>query len=280
MAENRKRKEQADAMYKKYVKFPYESARLDTVIKEGGSFVYYYKQKLPATENTKKIDLTLDGLILSKDETRTELPPSDTLTYFVSSMVQFLDRTPRYRKRIITRKDEVSLRAYVAYRSGSVEFSESLGSNRQEIDKVFETIRGINFTGEFLIDSIRMTATSSPEGNAAMNLSLSRERALALKDTSPHVRTTVKGWTRFSVRAGGARTGAGCMSSYRMTTAWHTGTSCCASCGRREIRMSGNTSCADMPPITGASGRNTIRFCAVWSSDSTYTAGAWSGIRL
>lgn len=36
--------------------------------------VYYYKQKLPATENTKKIDLTLDGLILSKDETRTELP--------------------------------------------------------------------------------------------------------------------------------------------------------------------------------------------------------------
>lgn len=71
MAENRKRKEQADAMYKKYVKFPYESARLDTVIKEGGSFVYYYKQKLPATENTKKIDLTLDGLILSKDETRT-----------------------------------------------------------------------------------------------------------------------------------------------------------------------------------------------------------------
>jgi hypothetical protein len=33
---------------------------------------------------------------------------------------------------------------------------------RQEIDKVFETIRGINFTGEFLIDSIRMTATSSP----------------------------------------------------------------------------------------------------------------------
>ncbi len=181
MAENRKRKEQADAMYKKYVKFPYESARLDTVIKEGGSFVYYYKQELPATENTKKIDLTLDGLILSKDETRTELPPSDTLTYFVSSMVQFLDRTPRYRKRIITRKDEVSLRAYVAYRSGSVEFSESLGSNRQEIDKVFETIRGINFTGEFLIDSIRMTATSSPEGTAAMNLSLSRERALALK---------------------------------------------------------------------------------------------------
>lgn len=181
IAENRKRKEQAGEMYEKYVRFPYEAARLDTVIKEGDNFVYYYKQELPATENTKKIDLTLDGQILSKDETKTQLPPSDTITYFISSMVQFLDRTPRYKKKIITRKDEVNLRAYVTYKSGSTEFSEDIGDNRAEIDKVFETIHGINYTGEFLIDSIRMTATSSPEGSADMNLFLSRGRALALK---------------------------------------------------------------------------------------------------
>ena len=181
MAENQKRKEQAGEMYEKYVRFPYEAARLDTVIKEGDNFVYYYKQELPATENTKKIDLTLDGQILSKDETKTQLPPSDTITYFISSMVQFLDRSPRYKKKIITRKDEVNLRAYVTYKSGSTEFSEDIGDNRAEIDKVFETIHGINYTGEFLIDSIRMTATSSPEGSADMNLFLSRGRALALK---------------------------------------------------------------------------------------------------
>lgn len=181
IAENRKRKEQAGEMYEKYVRFPYEAARLDTVIKEGDNFVYYYKQELPATENTKKIDLTLDGQILSKDETKTQLPPSDTITYFISSMVQFLDRSPHYKKKIITRKDEVNLRAYVTYKSGATEFSEDIGDNRAEIDKVFETIHGINYTGEFLIDSIRMTATSSPEGSADMNLFLSRERALALK---------------------------------------------------------------------------------------------------
>lgn len=181
MAENRKRKEQAGEMYEKYVRFPYEAARLDTVIKEGDNFVYYYKQELPATENTKKIDLTLDGQILSKDETKTQLPPSDTITYFISSMVQFLDRSPRYKKKIITRKDEVNLRAYVTYKSGAAEFSEDIGDNRAEIDKVFETIHGINYTGEFLIDSIRMTATSSPEGSADMNLFLSKGRALALK---------------------------------------------------------------------------------------------------
>ena len=168
-------------MYDKYVRFPYEPARLDTVIREGNKFVYYYKQELPATENTKRIDLTLDGLILSKDETRTPLPPSDTITYFISSMVQFLDRTPRYKKKIVTRKDEVSLRAYVAYKTGSTEFREETGNNRSEIDKVFKAIRSINYTGEFLIDSVLMTATSSPEGDAGMNLFLSRGRATELK---------------------------------------------------------------------------------------------------
>ena len=181
IAENQKRKEQASEVYEKYVRFPYEPARLDTVIRQGSNFVYYYKQELPATENTKKIELTLDGQILSRDEVRTQLPPSDTNTYYISSMVQFLDRTPRYRKKIITRKDEVSLRAYVTYKSGSTGFDEKTGNNKAEIDKVFETIRGINYTGEFLIDSIRMTATSSPEGSSEMNLFLSRERALALK---------------------------------------------------------------------------------------------------
>ena len=69
----------------------------------------------------------------------------------------------------------------MAYKTGSTEFREEIGNNRQEIDKVFETVRSINYTGEFLIDSVLMTATSSPEGSAGMNLFLSRGRATELK---------------------------------------------------------------------------------------------------
>lgn len=181
IAENQRRKEMTEEMYDKYVRFPIQQARLDTIIKEGANFIYYYKQELPATENTKKIDLTLNGLILAKDETKTPLPPSDTLTYYVSSMIQFLDRTPRYKKKIISRKDEVNVTAYVNYKTASTTFDESIGDNKKEIDKIYETIRNINFTGQFLIDSIYMTATSSPEGSSAMNLQLSKGRAVNLK---------------------------------------------------------------------------------------------------
>ena len=107
-------------------------------------------------------------------------------------MVQFLDRSPRYKKKIITRKDEVNLRAYVTYKSGATEFSEDIGDNRAEIDKVFETIHGINYTGEFLIDSIRMTATSSPEGSADMNLFPSKGVHWHSRNTLPFAAMTAK----------------------------------------------------------------------------------------
>lgn len=181
IAENQKLKEMKDEMYDKYVKFPYQPSRLDTIIKSGENFIYYYKQELPATEDTRKILLTLNGQLLSKKDEITALPPSDTITYFVSSMVQFLDRTPRYKKKIITRKDEMNLRAYINFGVGKTNFDETLGNNKEEIDKVYKMIHGINFTGEFLIDSIRMSATSSPEGGYRMNSQLAKQRSINLK---------------------------------------------------------------------------------------------------
>ena len=181
IAENQRKKEMKDEMYDKYVRFPLQAARLDTIIKEGSKFVYYYKQELPVTEQLKRIDLTLNGVILAKDESITPLPPSDTISYFISSMVQFLDREPRYKKKIITRKDEVNVTAYINYQTASTTFDERIGKNKEELERVFETIRNINYTGEFLIDSIYMTATSSPEGSASLNMQLSKGRALNLK---------------------------------------------------------------------------------------------------
>lgn len=57
IAENQRKKEMKEEMYDKYVRFPVQPAKLDTVTKEGSNFVYYYKQELPATENTKKLTL-------------------------------------------------------------------------------------------------------------------------------------------------------------------------------------------------------------------------------
>lgn len=182
MAENERKRDAAQRKYRELVKFPYQAARLDTVVRNvNNTFSYYYRQEMDVTDNTRRIDLTIDGRMLAVNGSTATLPPSDTITYYISSMVQFLDRAPRYRKEKIFRKMSANLTAYVNYPAGKAQFDEGFGNNRTEIDKVLDAIHRLTYTGELVMDSIRMTATASPEGPSATNYSLSRQRALELK---------------------------------------------------------------------------------------------------
>lgn len=67
-----------------------------------------------------------------------------------------------------------------------------------------------------------MTATSSPEGSADMNLFLSKGRALALKKYLALRSDDREGVDTLSARVGSARTGTGCMNWYWQMTAWKT----------------------------------------------------------
>lgn len=182
MAENERKRDAASRKYQELVRFPYQSARLDTVIRNrNNTFSYYYRQEMDVTDNTKRIDLTVDGRILAVNGSSAGLPPSDTITYYISSMVQFLDHAPRYKKEKIYRKAMANTTAYINYPAGKWLFDEEYGNNRSEIDKALEALNKLTYTGELVMDSIDMTATASPEGSAATNYALSKQRAVALK---------------------------------------------------------------------------------------------------
>lgn len=93
MMENERKKALIDDKYKEYIRFPRESCKLDTVIQVGDKFEYYYSQKIDADEAIKKINVMINGEVIALDESRYKLPQTDTLTYYISSMVQFLDRS-------------------------------------------------------------------------------------------------------------------------------------------------------------------------------------------
>lgn len=181
MAENERKKAISDEKYNELVRFPKEPCRLDTVIQTGNRFEYYYSQNIEADENIKKIDVTIDGEVVALDESRYTLPQSDTLTYFISSMVQFLDRAPRYKKIIVSRHATANLTALINYKAGASNFDEQIGRNKEEIDKVMEAMHKLTFTGELVLDSVAMCATSSPEGSDRLNMQLSKQRAKELK---------------------------------------------------------------------------------------------------
>lgn len=171
-----------EAAFNRFVKFPYpEDARLDSVVERRGMMTYYYSEEVPTDETSKRMTVTLEGKVVGMDDSAYRLPPSDTLSYVVSSMLSFVDTLPRYRIRVIDKYVTVTDRNYIRFLVGRTEVVDTLGDNRRQLDKIAGLMRQIVEQEEFYVDTITLTATASPEGSHAANEWLARGRAEALK---------------------------------------------------------------------------------------------------
>lgn len=155
-------------------------ARLDTIIASGNNFNYYYEQEVE-TDGSKSMELYLNGQVFALDKSRYDLPKSDTITYYVSSMIQFLDNAPRFKQKIIERHAEANFSAHITFPVGRENIDEQLDDNASEIAKVQDIIKQLTWSSEFIIDSINMTASCSPEGSWKLNEALAKRRAASLK---------------------------------------------------------------------------------------------------
>lgn len=169
-----------DYFFRKYNLQYNMDARLDTIISSNNNFNYYYSQEV-VTDESKSMDLYINGQVFALDKSRYNLPKSDTITYYVSSMIQFLDNTPRFKRKIIERHAEANFSAHITFPVGRESIDEKLNDNAAEIAKVQDIIKQLTWSSEFIIDSINMTASCSPEGQYWANELLAKRRAASLK---------------------------------------------------------------------------------------------------
>ena len=109
----------AERAFQRFVKYPYaQDARLDSLIENRTSISYYYSQEVPTEETSRKMLITLRGRVEGLDDSAYTLPPSDTLTYTVSSLLSFLDTLPRYRIRVIDKYVTVNDRYSLSFLTG------------------------------------------------------------------------------------------------------------------------------------------------------------------
>lgn len=155
--------------------------RLDTVMTHNGDFYYYYTQTFPATDMQAKLKVWFNAYITNCGDRVFQLEKGDTLNYFISSMMQFLDRTPRYKRLLVQRRVTESATANILFEKGRSDVLTSLDDNASELLRISDKMQELNASNEFVIDSIVMTAYCSPEGLNAVNASLAHQRALALK---------------------------------------------------------------------------------------------------
>ena len=201
-----------EAAFNRFVKFPYpEDVRLDSLVEGRSTVTYYYSQAVKTDETSKKMLVTLQGQVLAVDDSAYRLPPSDTLSYVVSSMLSFVDTMPRYRIKVIDKFVTVEDRNYIQFFVGDTRVVDTLGDNRRQLDKITGLMRQIVEQQEFYVDTITLTAASSPEGSYAANNILACGRAQALKrylvrrygrsiDTMLTVRWMAEDWAELTNR--------------------------------------------------------------------------------
>lgn len=171
-----------EAAFNRFVKFPYpQDVRLDSLVEGRHTMTYYYSQEVKTDETSKKLLITLQGQVLAVDDSAYRLPSADTLSYIVSSMLSFVDTMPRYRIRVIDKYVTVSDRNYIQFFVGDTRVVDTLGDNRRQLDKITGLMRQVVEQEEFYVDTITLTAASSPEGGYTFNDRLSQGRAQVLK---------------------------------------------------------------------------------------------------
>lgn len=177
---NARRWEQREKMYRRYVKAPivHEGLRLDTVITAAnGDFIYNYVQTIHTRPKLRKVDVVLSGDIYEQDKRLYEIPETEPLTYYISSLSAFVDGTTRYKKQIISRRVEANTACYIDFEQGSAEIIEDMSNNRSEMGRIKGNLGSLIENREFDLDSIMVTASCSPEGSVPFNTRLSQRRS-------------------------------------------------------------------------------------------------------
>jgi len=177
---NERRKQKMDEMYQKYVRVPIvtEGIRLDTVmVSRSGDFIYNYVQTIATRPRLRKVDIVLSGDIYESDKRLYEIPESEPLTFYISSVSGLTDQTERYMMKVIERHADANTTSIIDFKQGKSNIDLTLGNNRRELGRIRRTLAALLENETYLLDSIIVTASASPEGRESFNLKLSRARS-------------------------------------------------------------------------------------------------------
>ena len=180
---NEWKKNNKERMFRKYVKDPIvkEGIRLDTVLVSDGAFLYRYVHTFRSRPGLKKVMLTLDGRLYERGEMVADLPFPDELTFYISSLSTLADMRPKYQMVILERMVYDNTRALIDFGLGSSTVDTLLGDNASELRRVRRCIEDVVSREEFILESLVIVASCSPEGSYDLNRRLSASRSEAVR---------------------------------------------------------------------------------------------------
>ena len=177
---NERRKMMTGKMYSRYIKDPLgtDGIRLDTVLSSSsGDFIYRYVHAFRPQPRLKKVSVLLRGSLYQDGTKVAELPFPDDISFYISSLSGLAEDRVKYRVIVLDRLVYDNTKALLDFRQGSADLDTTMGNNASEIRRVKRCMESIVSKEEFELDSLKITASCSLEGNFNVNKSLSLARA-------------------------------------------------------------------------------------------------------
>lgn len=182
---NEKKKSRKAQMYDRFIKDPIvnEGVRLDTVLTSSdGDFIYRYMHTFRSRPYLKKVMVDLRGEVYEDGECIQSLPFPDELTFYISSLSSLADMTPKYRMMVLKRNVYDNTKALIDFEKGSHVVDTSLSDNASELERVIRCIGDVVSRQEYVLDSLVVKASCSPEGQFAHNKRLAAARSESIKE--------------------------------------------------------------------------------------------------
>lgn len=177
--------ERKEDIFKQLVRFPLEDKsrlRMDSIADPQRNFTFLYKQDYPVTAGAKSLRITMKGKVQAIDYSSYTLPTVDTLSYFISSLVQLADTSLVRKETKLYRNMYNMLSTQIKFPVGKTNFDINYADNKSELDKVISTYRSFTQEGGLNMDSIVMRVSTSLDGKYEKNAELSEKRSEALKN--------------------------------------------------------------------------------------------------
>ena len=177
---NERRKALKDRKFDEFIKDPIPSCgvRLDTVfVSQYGEFTYRYTHTFRSRPVLRKVNVFLHQQLYEDGECIIDMPFPEELTFYISSLSTLVEDKIMYQMVINQRRVYDHTQAFIDFEHGCSAVDTAMGENAAELFRVRQCIGDVLAKEDFVLDSIVVAASCSPEGRYAFNRSLSEARS-------------------------------------------------------------------------------------------------------
>lgn len=160
---------------------PEEDAVLAEILVDGKSdYKYDYEYHLSVQNDIRQVKLFIIMDIYRYGKCIYSSRVGQELTYYVSNLLYFADFSQQFYHDVSYSRVSYDYSSDIRFRQGKHEIEACLGKNEAELNSLRARIDELMSSEDFIMDSIVVTASCSPEGSLSTNERLARERSVSM----------------------------------------------------------------------------------------------------